>query len=381
VTPVRTWLERQRYLLDFALGSLLRRRGKNLALTSVYAATVAAVASVLFFTHSLRSEAALLLAGSPEVVVQRMVAGRHDLLPAGHLEALRAIRGVTGVRGRLWGYHFDASVQANYTVLVPERFWLGEADAAVGRGVARTRGLRPGDPLTFPGHDGKPVHLTVREIASPGSELVSSDLVMVSDAAFRRLFGVAPGLFTDAVMTVKNPREVATVAQKVLALLPDTRPITRTEMSRTYESILDWRSGLSVLVLSAAVLAFVVVAWDKASGLSAEERREIGVLKAIGWETSDVLALKTWEGAAVSLTAFGLGLLLAYLHVFVLGAPIFRPVLQGWSVLYPEFRLVPSVSPYQISTLFFLTVVPYTVATIVPSWRAATVDPDAVMRS
>jgi len=39
------------------------------------------------------------------------------------------------------------------------------------------------------------------------------------------------------------------------------------------------------------------------------------------------------------------------------------------------------VNAYQVATLFFLTVVPYTVATIVPSWRAATVDPDAVMRS
>lgn len=378
---MRTWLERQRYLLDFALGSLLRRKGKNLALTAVYALTVAAVASVLFLTQSLRAEAARVLRGAPEVVVQRLAAGRHDLLPAAHLAALRNLRGVTGVRGRLWGYVFDPLVRANYTVLVPDRFWGEAGQAVVGRGVARGRGLREGSALELPAAGGAALRLTVREITSPESELVSSDLVLVSEADFRRLFGIAPGLYTDAVLTVKNPREVPTVAAKVAAMLPDTRPITREEMARTYDAIFDWRGGLSVIVLSAAVLAFVVVAWDKASGLSAEERREIGVLKAIGWETSDVLALKGWEGAVVSLTAFGAGLLLAYVHVFLLPAPLFQAALQGWSVLYPEFRLVPEIGPYQVATLFFLSVVPYTVATVVPAWRAATVDPDAVMRS
>jgi hypothetical protein len=60
---------------------------------------------------------------------------------------------------------------------------------------------------------------------------------------------------------------------------------------------------------------------------------------------------------------------------------LFRPVLEGWSALYPDLELVPFVSGLQVATLFFLTVVPYTVATVVPIWRAATVDPDAVMRS
>ena len=60
---------------------------------------------------------------------------------------------------------------------------------------------------------------------------------------------------------------------------------------------------------------------------------------------------------------------------------LFEPVLKGWAVIYPEFRLVPFVDAYQIAVLFFLTVVPYTVSTIVPSWRAATIDPDAVMRA
>jgi ABC-type lipoprotein release transport system permease subunit len=38
------------------------------------------------------------------------------------------------------------------------------------------------------------------------------------------------------------------------------------------------------------------------------------------------------------------------------------------------------VSVAQVLILFFLTVIPYAVATVVPSWRAAIIDPDAVMR-
>jgi ABC-type lipoprotein release transport system permease subunit len=59
---------------------------------------------------------------------------------------------------------------------------------------------------------------------------------------------------------------------------------------------------------------------------------------------------------------------------------LFEPALKGWSVLYPEFKLTPFVGVYEVANLFFLTVVPYTVATIVPSWRAAIIDPDSVMR-
>ena len=136
-----------------------------------------------------------------------------------------------------------------------------------------------------------------------------------------------------------------------------------------------------VVMLGVAILSFAIFAWDRATGLSAEERREIGILKAIGWETSDVLQLKFWEALVISLTGFLVGVLLAYVHVFFASAPLFAHALKGWSILAPHYRLVPTVDGYQLMVLFFLSVMPYTVATIVPSWQAATVDPDTVMRS
>jgi len=374
-------IERQRNILDFALSSLSRRKGKNIALVLVYAVLVLLLASVMFFTHALRKQAVLVLQDAPAMVIQRMAAGRHDLIPRRYADAIRSVRGVSGVRGRLWGYYFDPVVSANYTLLVPERTTQEPGTIVIGEGVSRARAAFPGDILPIRGYDGQLVYLTITDVLSSTSELVSSDLMLLTEQDYRRLFNLPDGLYTDIVLDVRNSREVPTVAAKIVKLLPDTRPITRSEVLRTYDSIFDWRSGIVVVILSAALLAFVIFAWDKASGLSAEEKKEIGVLKAIGWETADVLWLKFWEGTVISLTAFLAGTALAYVHVFLTPAALFEPVLKGWSTLYPRFRLLPEIDPYQVATLFFLTVVPYTVSTVIPSWRAATIDPDAVMRS
>jgi ABC-type lipoprotein release transport system permease subunit len=266
-------------------------------------------------------------------------------------------------------------------VLVPEGFEAPPASAVVGAGIARLRGLQKGSQMFLRAWDGEPYELAVAEVLPPESELVATDVVALSGVDFRRIFGFDADVFTDAAVRVANPAEVRTVATKIVQVMPDVRAITRDDIARTYEAVFDWRGGLAVLVLAGAVLAFAVVAWDKASGLSAGERREIGILKAVGWDTSDVLLMKAWEGAAVSLTAFALGALAAWVHVFHTSAPLLRAVLQGWSGLYPEFRPAPHVTAFELVNLLLLAVVPFVLATLVPSWRAATADPDAAMRS
>ena len=377
---MRRWLNRQRLLLDFALSSLARRRGKNLGLWLVYTLLVALLASAMLFSHALRHEAKLVLAGTPEIIVQRLVAGRHDLVPASYLDAIRSIRGVQDAHGRRWGYLFDPVAKANYTVMVPRDQPIAAGKAVVGSAIAVVRDAAAGDILSFRGHDGKPVMFEIARALPHESALVSADLLLVSDVDFFRLFGLPDDRFTDIVVIVRNPNEIRTVATKIDAALPDTRIILREEILRTYESVFDWREGILLVLVAGAGLAFVIFAFEKASGLSAEERREIGVLKAVGWETGDVIRLKTIEGLLISLTAFIAGYLLAYVHVFYFGAPLFEPVLKGWSVLYPAFRPTPFVDEVQVATLFFFTVFPYTVATVVPIWRSATIDPDTVMR-
>lgn len=374
------WIERHKNILDFAASSLLRRKWNNAALFCVYTLIVFMLGSVMFFTHSIKKEASLLLKNAPEMIVQRISAGRHIPIPAHYMEQIKNIRGIHSIGGRLWGYYYDPVTGANYTIMVPAHLPPGNGEIDIGAGISTSRLVFKGDTVEFKSHDGEIRHLVVNSVLPQESELVSSDLVLIGEEDFRNLFVSENGHVTDVALRVKNRRELHTIALKIAKKLPDTRVILREEILRTYDAVFDWRGGVMLLILSGTVLAFIILAWDKASGLKPEERKEIAILKAIGWETSEVIMLKYWEGFVISLSAFFSGVLLAYLHVFFSSAALLQPVLKGWSVLYPSFRLTPFIDAPQVFGLFFLTVVPYTVATVIPTWRAATVDPDSVMR-
>ena len=373
-------IERHRYFLDFTLSSLLRRKWKNISLIAVYSAIVFMITSVLFFAGAIRREAEAVLQDAPEMVVQKLMAGRHDLIPLQYAAKIKAIRGVRDVKARLWGYYYHQAAGSNYTVMVTDDMALKDDEVVIGHGVLRTWGTVREKQLFIRGSDAGLLILKIKDILNVDTDLISSDLILTTAPTFSRIFGVPAGFATDLAVKIRNLNESQTIAEKVVNIFPDTRPLLREEMLRTYRSLFDWRSGYILVLLTGAVLAFLIFAWDKATGLSGQEKSEIGILKALGWDTSDILLLKFWEGAVICLSAFFIGVLGAYVHVFFTRASLFEHALKGWSVLYPLFRLKPEINFYQLAIVFALTVLPYVLITIVPVWRVAITDPDTVMR-
>jgi len=373
-------IARFRNILDFTLAAMLRRKGKNLLLLSMFTLVISVFASILLFTQSLRHEAAQILKEAPEIIIQRLVAGRHDLIPVEQGDRVAALPGVRAVTPRLWGYYFDPSGGATYTLVVPSRGAPAAGTVRIGIGVGRSRSLFSGKSMAMQGYDGREHRFEIESLIPAESELVSSDLVVISEQDFRSLFSFPPGYATDLAVTVANPREIPTLALKITESLPGTRVVTREDMINTYQSLFNWRSGVMALIFVSALISFAVFAWDRATGLSAEERRETGILKAIGWETSDILLMKLCEGAIISLISFLGGCILAWVHIHYFWGSLFGAFLKGWSTIYPYFRLAPVLDLFQISVLFMLTVPPYIAAILIPSWRAASMDPDAVMR-
>lgn len=381
-------------IMEFTLQSLTRRIFRNAGIIFVFSIIIFIAGSILFLTYSFKREATLILKDSPELILQRMIGGRHALIPVDEARAISAMPGVGQIVPRYWGYYYDSAVKANYTVVavseaapltstlvkgrLPRAAERGVV--AVGRGISRERFIDQGSVVSLRAADGSYMDLTVVGVFETESELLTSDLLVAGPLDVRVLFGISDGLATDLNIYIANETEAPVIARKIREQFPDSRPILRSEILRTYDAVFGWRSGLILTLFAGALTAFLILAWDKASGLSAEERKEIGILKALGWETSDVLEMKFWEGFIISVTSFLLGIIGAYIHVFLFGASFFGPALKGWSVLYPQFKLVPIVNPYQLITLMTLTVIPYIAATIIPSWKAAITDPDEVMR-
>ena len=378
------WFNRQRYLIDYTLSAMARQRGKNLGLLLVYTALIFVLASVILLGSALRREAAQVFQGAPDVVAQGLLMGRHDLSHSDDVDKLRTLRGAQRVEGRLWGYLYDTSTAANYTLQVPSShessYAVQDGEAIIGEGVARLRKVTVGRQIYLVSAAGPFLNLRVKAILPQVSAMVSSDLVLVSGSDFRRFFQLADDAYTDIAVHVRNPKEIGKIAEKVGIALRQHRVITKGDVLRTYEAVFSWREGMLLALFSAAVLAFGILAFDKASGLSAQERRDIGILKAIGWDTGDIVRMKLWEATLISLTAFLAGFVLAYVHVFFFSAPLLEAVLKGWAVLYPRVLLTPAIDGLQIATLAMLTVLPYLAAIVVPVWRSAAADPDAAMR-
>ncbi len=142
-----------------------------------------------------------------------------------------------------------------------------------------------------------------------------------------------------------------------------------------------WRGGIFIFGALISLLAFLILAWDRASGLSKQDQQELGILKGIGWDIGDVLALKFWEGIIIALTATLSGMLLAVMHIFLFNAVLIKPFFIGWSVLFPPYKIPLYTSIGDLLLVLVISVVPYLAATLLPAWKGAVTDPAEVMQN
>jgi ABC-type lipoprotein release transport system permease subunit len=344
----------------------------------------------------LRREFRLAATALPDLTVQSLVAGRPALIAEDEVGAIASIAGVVAVQPRVWGYYFVPTLSGNFTVvgvdtdaesvrrdlalvMLEGNLPAAPGEVVLGESLATFLGLEIGYAVTVPvGRAMKRLELvgTFRSQVA----LWTSDVILMSMADAREFLQVPPGQATDLAVRLSTPDEGTVAARKIADLLPSARIVDRQIMSRTYDLTFDTRGGIMGAMLLPALVAFLILAWDRLTGVGPGERREIGVLKAIGWCTSDVLIARLWENTVIAFYGAVAGILAAYGYVFFTRAPGLAEVLLGWSTIYPALRLAPAVDSGQVLVLVCLVVIPFVAASLVPAWRTATHDPHGLLR-
>jgi len=391
-------MKRIRALASYAVSSLSRRRGRSLALIASLALSTAMSGAIFLLSTSLDATADTLAEAMPALVVQRMVAGRPALLTHADAEAMRDVPSVRQVTERVWGYLYQPALESNVVVYGLDQAAIAEAmgdrdasladdEVLVGSVLGAALGLRAGDRLALvpagatPSDDHAAILvLRVRDLLPERAALVHGDSVIASPPLARQLLGLAPGDVVDLALDVFPPEEANVVAARALERIVGARVIERDALTRRRTVTFDARAGLLSATLLPLLLAMLLMTFDRLSGLGALERKEIGILKAVGWSTRDVLTARMLESGILAMLGAALGLLAAYAFVFLLGAPGLSDAYLGWSNLRPELALVPTLDLDLVLFTLALVTLPFVAVSVFPAWRAASLDPERAMR-
>lgn len=259
----------------------------------------------------------------------------------------------------------------------------GPNQLVIGTTLARRLNLKVGSVLLPFYHAERGERLSrIVGVFRPDAPLWQANLVLTTFDTAAHLFDQA-GLATDLLLWCR-PGSQAEVSQRIeqSQLLGDmqARVTAREDLRALLPRGLLHREGIFnlhfVLVFVVGILVLLVT-----SGVGlAERRREIGILKATGWQTDEVLLRGAVEGICLSLVGACTALLLAWLWL---------RLFNGWGVAgffltgsgaTPDFQVPFQLTPVPALLALVLSLVIVLSGTLASLWRAATVAPREAMR-
>jgi ABC-type lipoprotein release transport system permease subunit len=286
-----------------------------------------------------------------------------------------------------------AGLQERVTCIEGRLFGDAKNELVVGSQLARRLRLSPGDRIPPFYHSSRGDRVShVVGVFDADTSLWEANLIFTSFETAADIFDKQQ-LATELLVDCRPGYEAAVRENLLRTLSPLDGGDGSTAPSRTVSPQIVTREQLTallarrflhqggifnmlyVLALAVAILAVLVT-----SGLGlSERRREIGILKALGWQTDEVLLRGFSESLLLCLLGASLAIVLAYVWLDWLNGFFIAGVFIAGVDVVPAFKVPFQLAP--TATLLGLLVSFAIVAsgTLYSSWRAATVPPRAAM--
>lgn len=380
-------------LVTHAAGCLFRfplRSGMVvISLTAVLSPLVTAIA----INEGVKSEYARVLKESGDTFVTRDNYGSNGPIELAMAEHIKAIQGVTRVIPRVIGRTYAQgklitvlgvsynSVSPSITVIhgkKPEH----KGEAMLGFRAAQYLNIEVGSCFSLARNSSK-VFRIVGLFDAPFT-IWSADLLVMGFEDASELFSMADKATDLVVYTRPGYEQIVDIIiraseQNAGGSGPPVRVQTRQLIERYTRRGFDMRAGVFAgfccLVLALAVPALGVIS---GFGLS-QRRREIGIIKALGWQTREVLELIALENLMLSFISLPLIMLVSVIWIHLLnGAGLVKFLIPNIAIVVP-FPTPSRVFPVPFVLTLMMAPTVTMVGSLYWTWRAAVVSPATAM--
>jgi ABC-type lipoprotein release transport system permease subunit len=378
---------------------LFKQKGKHIGAVLISVIIIFLLSSVLFISSSLQNTLLGTLESQSDFTLSRVQAGKAINTPSDWLDKVLEINGVSQVAPRVYGRYFFTPREKSFLVVGVDFFdeqsskelqslvegldlksFLSTDSMLVGEGVKTflTEHYYK-DSFSFKTPQGSFKKVKIHQTLPSQTNLVANDMIIMPIELAREIFGLGEDEVTDITFNVPNDAEWDNIIGKLHLLFYDVRVVEKREIRKAYENLYNYKGGLFLILYLVAMVTFMLILYQRYSMVYSTERKEIGILRAVGWSIKDILKLKFYETVVVVLVSFVLGVALAYLYVFIWDAPLLSQIFLGGANLPNRVEFVPVLEFGLLGSIFLFYAIPFLAAVLIPAWKIAVTPPKEAM--
>jgi putative ABC transport system permease protein len=262
----------------------------------------------------------------------------NDVFNAAELKPIVGVQGIAASSGALEVWDFSESnykvvlgvdpAQSRVGPLVGLKTGLlsgrlleaGDRDVAVAdRHFAAFYSLKPGDSVQLGGKTFDIVGVAEQKQSSQAG--VANLYIPLSVA--EELVGVHAGDVNQIFVSLSDASQTDEVVKVLTGTLGTLSAVSQESILQVMGGVSRVTARFSMLGALLGAVGGIALAWAALSGLMAERRREIGIMKAVGWRASDIVRTFTLESTILGFLGGLLGIAVGLLLALVLaGLPV-----------------------------------------------------------
>ena len=385
---------------NFLFLLLFTHKSKHLAIFFISILIVFLSSSILFISNTLKKEIFTTLKNQSDFVIQKINSGKSQYTPISWIEDFKEISGVKDVQQRVYGQYYFMPEDVYFTIVGIDLFEEGSSknikellevlniseflqsdSMIIGNGIKKLF-----DKYKYiNSYDFKLFNNDLKEIKifkdlPQKANLVANDLIIMDINLAKEILNIKEDEATDIVLNVPNNLERANVKDQLILKHSNTRILQKENLKKEYENMFNYKGGIFLILFIIVILTFTLILYQRYSMISLGDKKEIGILKAVGWSIKDILKLKIMENFIVAFMAFIIGIILSYIFVFILNAPILKNVFIGSQNLQNDFIFNANIQIDSLITLFLFFMIPFLSAVLIPVWKVAIIESTESMK-